>query len=423
MPTTYEQSISAINAALENHPGLKPCSTCNLVFTVGGLERHSCRYTTRLFEQKFSWAYCPFLRLQLLYTEGDSYGDEEGVPVELRRIALTAAKVLEDNLNIRTEILRAFSSSRNHAYINGTSQGRLAKMLEDSGEAGQDAMTAFTTWATHCRSEHKQVLQKTLKQQQISGLTLNSAGRSHPAGAVPGSALPAIITASSRIADGKMPSPRDIAQHGRIHKIVPRASRKLFSKICRTVLRQYAEASSIGDKDAMLYYLVMLLQIPARALTIIPPSLTEKKKRRHTSYALNNRLRRLHQELLREAAPIAGPVDVDNRAPNQDLLLAKINHSLQLKRNGSSSRGRKALETSGLANLSNPSVLETLVGLFPERGEEPLPELPPEAPHVATDGDKFKKSIKDSDDGSGAGLSGWTTAHLAVIVEDPDCLR
>ena len=319
---------------------LEGLDICNHVFTTRGLERHNCHRSSRLHELKFSWAYCPFLRLVLIYTDGDSFGDEAGIPTELRSVALRAAHVVSDHVRIRDAIFEAFRQG-NHAYINGAKQARLAKMIEDSGEEGKRTMTAFTTYAANAHPTVKRQLDSLLKRQRKGSLRMNSAdavdAKRHE---VPSSSAPVTFATAANI-----PSPLNIAQHGRIHKFVPKASRKLFTQICREALRRYADASAVGDEDSMLLHLVTLLQIPARTLTIIPRGSVKPKRGRN---ALNERLRRVLHDIRIDATPLPGSlttirVDVPNPNPTQ----ARINHALQLKAKGYTSRARKALEWDG----------------------------------------------------------------------------
>ena len=130
----------------------------------------------------------------------------------------------------------------------------------------------------------------------------------------------------------------------------------MFIKVCREVLLRYAHASSMGDKDAMLFYLVSLLQIPARALATRSRALDRKPSRSKRKSSLNDRLRHLFQVLRNNSAPVNAPLTGDQiEEPNHDPFLSKINRCLQLKQNGYSSRARQALESSGLADLSDPA--------------------------------------------------------------------
>ena len=147
-----------MNALLLGFDEITTCDTCRLPYTVTGLKRHACKVSSRLHETKFSWAYCPFLRLALKYSPGESFGDETGIPIDLRGIALSAANVLEANPDVRVEFFKAFRQTSNHAYISGAKQNKLAKLLEESGEEGQRVMTAFTQWATSCPRPMKQQL-------------------------------------------------------------------------------------------------------------------------------------------------------------------------------------------------------------------------------------------------------------------------
>ena len=207
---------------------------------------------------------------------------------------------------MRVEFFKAFRQTSNHAYINGAKQNKLAKLLEESGEEGQRVMTAFTQWATSCPRPMKQQLAALLKKQKTQvlrhfvdeRLSPSDAENKHEAKVESKSIrpAPASVTATHLVASGSLPSARDIAQHGRIHKRVPKHSRKLFTKICREVLRKYAEASSNHDKDAMLFYFVSLLQLPARTLLIRPRTLD--RVRYGERFTLNKRLKDILHALL-----------------------------------------------------------------------------------------------------------------------------
>ena len=111
----------------------------------------------------------------LLYTPGASYGTEAGTPSDLRGLAVRAASILHDHPRVRETLLQAFRTTDGHAYIPGAKQNQLAKLLEETGQAGQVLMTAFTEWAVHCPREAKLQLANLLKRQKASGLRLNIA--------------------------------------------------------------------------------------------------------------------------------------------------------------------------------------------------------------------------------------------------------
>ena len=115
-------SPAEMNTTIEQIPGLTTCTTCHNVFTVEGLKRHNCTMSSRLHEVKFSWAYCPFFRLMLLYSPGNSYGTEEGIPTALRSLASRAAAVLHEHPHLRQAIHTAFRTGSGHAYISGAKQ-------------------------------------------------------------------------------------------------------------------------------------------------------------------------------------------------------------------------------------------------------------------------------------------------------------
>ena len=107
--------------------------------------------------------------------------------------------------------------------------------------------------------------------------------------------------------------------------------------------------------------------------------------------------------------------------PTRDPFLSNINQCLQLKQHGYASRARKALESSGMADLHDPQVREASRALFPPASNATLPALPVSAPRVALEMDDLSKTVKACDNGSAAGISGWSSAHLRILIDDPDC--
>ena len=74
----------------------------------------------------------------------------------------------------------------------------------------------------------------------------------------------------------------------------------------------------------MLFYLVSLLQLPARTLLIRPRTLD--RVRYGKRFTLNKRLKDILHEVQRDAAPITGPLLGDDvHLPTRDPVLSKVN--------------------------------------------------------------------------------------------------
>ena len=407
-----------LNSAIAKFPSLSVCSRCNHAFAERSLQRHSC---SAVKPKATPWLFCTFFRLSLLFSSssGPSFGVADTPPPTLLGFANKGAGILAKYPTIRHSVYKAFEKSRSHANVSPQSLTKLTSAFVETGKDAEALLQQVFEWGeTQIHWESRRTLQNKFKRDCKTVLQFNARDSGHPHPAVNDLELSDVDSLDEDEPAGSLPSPELIISHGRIHKSVPYFSRKLFIRVCRPIFLSYANASGGEDDDSRLHHLIRLLQIPAAALTISPA-----RKRRKKSKKLNAHLRNLLIEA--EGGEILStPNGSRNAAPNFDVVSAKINNALQLKRNGHLSRGRMALESSGLADLENPANATKMESLFPNRDSKtPLPELPRGAPFLAMDVKMLKQVIKDCDNGSGASPSGWTGAHLRILSRDPDCMK
>ena len=315
-------------------------------------------------------------------------------------------------------VYKAFEKSSSHAKVSSQSLTKLSSAFVETGKDAEALLQQVSEWGDKVHWQTRRVLQSKFKRDCGTVLQLNPQDSGYPRPTVIDSDPSDLDDPDVNEPADSLPSPEQIISHGRIHKSVPLFSRKLFIRVCRPIFLSYAAASCNEDDDARLRHLIRLLQIPAAALTISPARSSRRKSKK-----LNAHLRKMLHEADGEGF-LSTPNGSRSAAPNFDVVSAKINHALQLKSNGHLSRGRMALESSGLADLENPVNANKMESLFPIReSKTPLPDLPEGAPFLALDEKMFKQVIKDCDDGSGASPSGWTGAHFNILSRDPDCMK
>ena len=204
-----------------------------------------------------------------------------------------------------------------------------------------------------------------------------------------------------------------VATHGRIHRSIPRETWPAWQALCREPLLAYRVASLARDFDGMVYHLVCLLQLPARAL------LRTRGGRNRIIRDINSRVSKIlreREDLMQEQPPS------EALHASRDPDAARVARCTALVRSGFISRAARTLAQTDLPAIDD-KVLENLRELHPTATGSP-PPLPNTAPilevEIAALTSLVARKLKN---GSSGGPSGWTGELVFAIMDDPDCAQ
>ena len=192
----------------------------------------------------------------------------------------------------------------------------------------------------------------------------------------------------------------------------PRETWPAWRSLCREALMAYRLASLALDLDGMVYHLVRLLQLPARALP------RTRGGRNRITRDINSRVSRI----LREREDFTeGVMKRDNRT-GSDPDAARVIRCTALVRSGYISRAARTLGQSDLPAVDE-KIIDVLRELHPSAQGDP-PSIPSTAPILAIDSAALTTLVaRKLKNGSSGGPSGWTGELVFALMDDPDCVQ
>lgn len=224
----------------------------------------------------------------------------------------------------------------------------------------------------------------------------------------------------ARIANSAVPTVQTIANHKKLYRKIPYDSRQQWIQACKNYFIAYYHASSTDDDAGKVAAIAHLLQLPSLCLAKTRGGANGRWKRQ-----LNKQLTAFISNQQAEARAPAQAQPSSDTSASASALASNIKRAVPLARDGYLAAAAKALtHTSVPVNVDDAKSLDVLSSLHPPCNAW-LPRLPADSPTaVIQHTDKaFRKLIKDADNGSAPGLSGWTAHMVRVVMDDDDCAR
>jgi len=227
-----------------------------------------------------------------------------------------------------------------------------------------------------------------------------------------------------------------LAESGPLIEKVPASLTHQFVQVLRPVLQQILACESASppkraEADALIKFL--LFQMTAMLKSVRGGG--ERAERR-----LRLRYRAIEQDiadLLTSCAENRPPVVIVHPNPDQpsqarpdvDPVVSIINRAVRHIQNKYMHKAAKALKQTGVADPSNPAVLDAMRAQHPDRPDlesEVIPELPRNAPPALIDPDDPKNSMieawqQEARKGAAAGSSGLNACHFLPLILDLKC--
>ena len=217
----------------------------------------------------------------------------------------------------------------------------------------------------------------------------------------------------------------NIANHAKLFRKIPFANRNMFIKTMQTMLMQYAKASINSQQSEQHNIIADILSIPGKTMISRRGG---KQGRNRDIIIMQHRLAEQQNNHIAAASSTQRTTSFIQsnqrvtRSMSQAPVLASINRSVALTREGHIRRAVRALNSTPLIDSSDPSKLAMLRNLHPVADDSSLPSLPPGTPatFVHADGE-LVKVISKLANGSAPGPSGWTAEMVQVLCKDQEC--
>ena len=277
-----------------------------------------------------------------------------------------------------------------------------------------------------------------------------------------------------RKAHHHIPSVADVAQHGRLYDHVNHGNRQQWIATCSHILRRYHHASIADDNAEKADAFAELLFLPGRVLAKVSRGgrRSHRRGRRTPTTVIRQRLAQelsgiphTHSEEEKtERPPPSHPTahthtthpsadssnERDTDLPANPLLSVPLSLSdsdpitldpfdgltssedrsaasraNRLVHHGHIRKAAHVLNSTTIkADLSDPDVMEELRSLHPALPEGSLfPSIPTATPHVQFDDDdsEIHRILRQSNNGSSAGPSGWGGNMVSILADDSRC--
>jgi Reverse transcriptase (RNA-dependent DNA polymerase) len=233
------------------------------------------------------------------------------------------------------------------------------------------------------------------------------------------------------IADEPLPSPQQLATHGRIMTTVPRHARRLFQNLALNFLNSYVTADKQKDEDGKLRACVLLLQLPSLTLPMPNGKFPGLKAIAKRMKAVRDAIRAARANAESNANFViddAARIEEVQQQQQADWKMTNVKTAVRQLRLGYLGKAHSALIREGMHDPNDPTVIEQLNELHPPYPHA-LPVCPRDAPSIIIGADtpenreKLRKILRKLDNGSAGGPSGFTGQHLWTLARDDDCLR
>ena len=282
------------------------------------------------------------------------------------------------------------------------------------------------------------------------------------------SAQPARPLQRRRLND-HVPSPIEVAKHGRLYDHINNGNRQLWIATCAHLLRLYHLASIEGDRAEMTATFVDLLLLPSRVLTKLTrggkrsarrghgrtPTTTIRQRlvQQHSGIAVTgtmddteekysshpttrHTLSPAHSHRAPHSPPPSPRLHVPPSPSSSDVSIDPFGGLVTAEDKSAASRANRLVHTghmrraahvlnstTGKADIHDPEVAIELDALHPPLPTGSLfPALPDTAPEVHYDDDKeIRRILRLSNNGSSAGPSGWGGNMVSILTDDGVC--